>query len=117
MAIERTEAEERALRERVADLEEIVADEPDDHTARFMLGTELAKLGEHARAADHFRAVIAADADFTAAYRGLGRALVALGDTDAAREVFTIGVGVADRTGDYQSGKEMEVFLRRYTQG
>jgi hypothetical protein len=74
-------------------------------------------VGEHARAAEHFRAVIAADADFTAAYRGLGRALVALGDPDAARAVFVTGVDVATRTGDYQSGKEMEVFLRRYTTG
>ncbi len=107
--------DDAALRERIEGLEEIVADEPDDHTARFMLATELAKVGEHGRAAEHFRAIIAADSEYTAAYRGLGRAHVALGDPDAARAVFTTGLVVADRTGDYQSGKEMESFLRRYT--
>jgi thioredoxin-like negative regulator of GroEL len=106
-----------ALQERIEGLEEIVADDPDDVTARFMLATELAKAGEHGRAAEHFRAVVAADADYTAAYRGLGRALVALGDPAAARDVFVTGLVVAEKTGDYQSGKEMEVFLRRYTEG
>lgn len=102
-----------ALRERIAGLEEIVADDPQDHTARFMLGTELAKVGGHARAAEQFRIVIEVDADYTAAWRGLGRALIALGDVEGAREVFTKGLEVADRTGDLQSGKEMAVFLRR----
>lgn len=110
-------ADDPALLERIEGLEEIVADDPDDHTARFMLATELAKAGRHAVAIPHFQAVIAADPDYTAAYRGLGRALVATGDTDGARSAFTTGLAVADRTGDYQSGKEMEVFLRRYTEG
>ena len=39
-----SDALDPALLERIADLEEIVADEPDDHTARFMLATELAKM-------------------------------------------------------------------------
>jgi Tfp pilus assembly protein PilF len=106
-----------ALAERIEGLLEIVEDDPTDHTARFMLATELAKAGEHAQAVPHFEAVIVSDGDYTAAYRGLGRAMIALGDTDGAREVFTRGLAVAERTGDYQSGKEMEVFLRRYAGG
>lgn len=106
-----------ALLERIEGLEEIVADDPSDHTARFMLATEYAKAHRHADAIPHFEQVLVADPEYTAAYRGLGRALVAGGDTARAREVFERGVVVADRTGDYQSGKEMEVFLRRYTQG
>ena len=105
------------LLERIEGLEEIVADDPDDYTARFMLATELAKAGRHEHAIPHFQQVITADGDYTAAYRGLGRALIATGDVEAARGVFERGLVVADRTGDYQSGKEMEVFLRRYTEG
>lgn len=105
--------DEAALRARVADLEELVADEPDDVTARFMLGTELARLGEHAQAAEHFRAILARDADYTAAWRGLGRAQMALGDEAGARETFIRGLDVASRTHDYQSGREMEAFLHR----
>lgn len=106
-----------ALLERIEGLEEIVADDPEDATARFMLATELAKAHRHADAIPHFQAVIDADADYTAAYRGLGRALIALGDTEGAKGVFERGLVVAERTGDLQSGKEMEVFMRRYTKG
>ncbi|MES2644510.1 MAG: tetratricopeptide repeat protein [Myxococcota bacterium] len=112
-----SDAVDPALLERIEGLEGIVADDPADHTARFMLATELAKAHRHADAIPHFEQVIVADPEYTAAYRGLGRALVSEGNTAGAREVFERGVVVADRTGDYQSGKEMEVFLRRYTQG
>ena len=109
--------EDEARRERIAGLKELVEDEPDDVTARFMLGTELAKVGEHGAAAVQFATIIGQDPDYTAAYRGLGRAKIAMGDLDGAREVFTDGLVVADRTGDLQSGKEMESFLRRYVEG
>jgi cytochrome c-type biogenesis protein CcmH/NrfG len=107
--------QDEALIERIEGLRELVAEDPDDVTTRFMLGTELAKAKEHAEAAEQFRAVIERDPDYTAAWRGLGRALVALDDVAGARDVFTRGLEVAARTGDYQSGREMEVFLRRYT--
>jgi hypothetical protein len=105
------------LEERIEGLAEIVADDPEDTTARFMLGTELAKAGRAEEAIPHFEAVIALDADYTAAYRGLGRALITVGRPDDAKPVFELGLKVADRTGDYQSGKEMEALLRRHTQG
>ncbi|MFZ5475848.1 MAG: tetratricopeptide repeat protein [Myxococcota bacterium] len=108
--------ERDAILERVEGLEEIVADDPDDVAARFMLGTELAKIDEHARAEVQFREVIARDPDYTAGWRGLGKALGAQGRVEEAVEVLTKGLEVAARTGDLQSGREMEVYLRRYSQ-
>ena len=90
---------DEALRERIEGLAEIVEDDPEDVTARFMLATELAKAGEHAAAEPHFRAVMALDGDYTAAWRGLGRALVALERVAEAREVFTAGLVVAEQIG------------------
>ena len=109
--------DEALIRERIDGLRELVAEDPDDTTTRFMLGNELARLGEHAEAAAHFGAILEVDPDYTAAYRGLGRARVALGDLEGARTVFEAGVAVAERTGDIQSGREMESFLRRYVEG
>ncbi len=106
-----------ALRARIEGLTELLDEDPEDTTTRFMLGTELAKAGDHATASAHFAEIVARDADYTAAWRGLGRALVALGEIDRARDVFTRGLAVADRTGDLQSGKEMASFLRRYVDG
>jgi cytochrome c-type biogenesis protein CcmH/NrfG len=105
-----------AILERIEGLEEIVADDPDDVAARFMLGTELAKVDEHVRAEAQFRAVIAADPEYTAGWRGLGKALGAQGRLPEAIEVLRKGLEVAARTGDLQSGREMEVWLKRYSQ-
>jgi len=109
--------DEALIRERAEGLRELVDEDPDDTTTRFMLANELARLGEHAEAAAHFGAILERDADYTAAYRGLGRARIALGDLAGARAVFTVGIAVAERTGDIQSGREMESFLRRYVEG
>lgn len=107
---------DEALLERIEGLEELVAEDPQDSTARFMLATELARAGRHATAAAHFEDLVSREPDYTAAYRGLGRARVALGDLEGARDVFTRGLAVAERTGDLQSGKEMASFLRRYVE-
>src|SRR5438552_533334 len=48
-----------------------------------------------------------------AAYRGLGRALERAGRLDEARAAYRRGLEVARQTGDLQTGKEIEVFLRR----
>ena len=53
------------------------------------------------------------DPHYTAAYRGLGRQLLEQGDTAGAIEVFERGLAVAEQTGDLQTAKEMEVFMRR----
>jgi Tfp pilus assembly protein PilF len=106
-----------SLRERIEGLTELLDEEPEDVTTRFMLATELAKAGDHATAAAHFAELLTRDADYTAAYRGLGRARVAMGDLTGAREVFTRGLAVAERTGDLQSGREMAALLRRHVDG
>ncbi|MGH7267302.1 MAG: hypothetical protein ACREMB_20975, partial [Candidatus Rokuibacteriota bacterium] len=51
--------------------------------------------------------------DYSAAHRGLGRALERAGRLDEARAAYALGLEVATRTGDLQTRKEMEVFLRR----
>jgi cytochrome c-type biogenesis protein CcmH/NrfG len=105
--------EQEARAARVEALRALLAEDDADVTTRFMLATELARMDLHGEAAAHFGCILDGDPDYTAAYRGLGRALMALGDTGRAREVFTAGLAVAERTGDMQSGREMASFLRR----
>ncbi len=101
-----------ALLARIEGLQELLDEEPDALT-HFMLATELVKAGRGADAAGHFRSVLGLDPSYTAAYRGLGRELLAHGDTVGAIQVFQDGLAVAEQTGDLQTAKEMEVFLRR----
>jgi len=98
--------------ERIEDLREIVADEP-DALGHFMLARELTKVDQFDEAVKHSKAALALDPDYTAAYRCLGRALTSLGFTSHARSTFEQGLEVAAKMGDLQTAKEMEVFLKR----
>ena len=91
-------------------------DDP-DALGHFMLAQELSKVGEHAEAAENFRAVLALDGDYSAAYRGLGRALTALGRAGEAEAVYLRGLESAEKMGDLQTAREMEVFLKRLREG
>jgi len=99
--------------ERVADLLELIAEEPDDALLRLTLGKEYLESGDTAAALPHLERAVAADPRYTAAYRYLGAALAAAGRRDDAIAAWERGVAVAEETGDLQAGKEMRLFLDR----
>ena len=104
-----------AILARVEGLLEMIEEEPDDALGHFMVAVELGKLSRHDEAETHYRAVLGLDDEYTAAWRGLGRCLVTLGRSEEAIPVFRRGLEVADKKGDLQTAKEMEVFLARIT--
>jgi tetratricopeptide (TPR) repeat protein len=99
--------------DRITTLRQLAEAEPGDSTTWFLLGRELLLASLPADAVDAFRSAIAADPDYTAAYRQLGNALEADGRPDEAIAVYEQGVQVAERTNDLQAGKEMNAFLKR----
>lgn len=99
--------------ERIAAFAEMVRDDPADPVAQFSYGQALFARARFAEAATAFEAVIALSPGYSAAYRGLGRALEALGRRDDARTTYTRGIDAACAGGDLQTKKEMEVFLAR----
>ena len=68
---------EEVVAERIALLRALAAADPADATAHFLLGRELATLGQADEAAEAFALAIAANPDYTAAYRQLGNTLEA----------------------------------------
>lgn len=89
---------------------------PDDEAARYGLGSLYLQAERHAEAEAEFRAALALKPNYTAAYRGLGRALEKLGKEEEAIATYRKGCEVALTTGDLQTKKEMEVFLKRLGQ-
>ena len=79
---------------------------------RFSLGNALLAV-DPALAATHLRRAVELDTDYSAAWKLLGRALAASGDTTAAHAAFIQGIAIAERRGDIQAAKEMKVFLKR----
>lgn len=87
--------------------------DPDNPMILYSLGNELFKEGEYAEARDHLRRAVENKPDYSVAYRTLGRAHFELGENAEARRVFADGREVAERNGDLQTVKEIDVFVRR----
>lgn len=97
----------------IAALEKLLGGPRDSALLRFGLGNEYLKIGDTTRAVAMFESALARDGTYSAAWKALGKALVADGRRDAARQAYARGVEVAEARGDIQAAKEMKVFLRR----
>jgi predicted Zn-dependent protease len=93
--------------------EALLAAGKDSALLRFSLGSHYLKAGDAARAAEHLRAAVAQDKDYSAAWKLLGKALGECGDRAGAIGAYRDGIEAARRRGDKQAAKEMAVFLRR----
>jgi Flp pilus assembly protein TadD len=102
-----------ADRDRIAEFKEVVELMPDDPVVRFGLAGAYLDGGLAEEAVAEYRQAVRLKPDYSAAYRGLGRALEKAGHPDEARAAYEQGLEVAQRTGDLQTKKEIEVFLRR----
>jgi Flp pilus assembly protein TadD len=99
--------------DRIAEFREVVEIMPDDPVVRFGLAGAYLDAGEADAAVAEYREAIRLKPDYTAAHRGLGRALERAGRPADAVSAYARGLEVAAQTGDLQTGKEIEVFLRR----
>ncbi|WP_267225468.1 hypothetical protein [Dyella silvae] len=80
---------------------------------RFSLGNALLTSGDAAAAAVEFRQAVTFDPHYSAAWKLLGKACLALDDKAGAADAWRQGIDVAQARGDKQAEKEMTVFLRR----
>jgi predicted Zn-dependent protease len=80
---------------------------------RFSLGNALLGEGAAAEAAEQLRRAVAFDPAYSAAWKLLGKAYLALDDRAGAADAWRAGIAAARRRGDKQAEKEMDVFLRR----
>jgi Tfp pilus assembly protein PilF len=97
----------------IANLEKLLASGKDSALLRFGLGNEYLKRGDAGMASAHLREAVRQDADYSAAWKQLGRALSDLGQWAEALSAYRQGIEAAERKGDKQALKEMQVFARR----
>jgi Flp pilus assembly protein TadD len=101
--------------DRIAEFKEVAELMPDDPVVRFGLAGAYLDAGQAESAVLEYRETIRLKPDYSAAHRGLGRALERAGRPEEARAAYAKGLEVATQTGDLQTKKEIEVFLRRLT--
>ena len=99
--------------DRIAEFKEVAELMPDDPVVRFGLAGAYLDAGQAESAVLEYQETIRLKPDYSAAHRGLGRALERAGRREEARAAYAKGVEVATQTGDLQTKKEIEVFLRR----
>jgi predicted Zn-dependent protease len=84
---------------------------------RVTLANALLARGDAVAAIAELHRALAFDPDYSAAWKLLGKTLVDSDDTAAAAEAYRAGVAAANKRGDKQAEKEMQVFLRRLEKG
>ncbi len=94
--------------QRIENLKQILAADPDDTFARYALGLEYISSGEVNTAIEMFEEVKTLDPSYTAVYYQLGKAYELNGDEQSARKIYEKGVYVAASQNDYHTKEELE---------
>jgi predicted Zn-dependent protease len=93
--------------------EALLANGHDNALLRFSLGTEYLKAANAEQAVSHLRAAVRLDPTYSAAWKALGKALNERSASQEALEAYASGIAAAEKKGDKQAAKEMQVFKRR----
>lgn len=97
----------------IQNLEKMLASGRDSALLRFSLGSEYLKASQADAAAIHLQRAVALDPSYSAAWKLLGKSLLAAERKADALAAYRQGIKVAETRGDKQAAKEMAVFARR----
>ncbi|MDQ4106911.1 MAG: tetratricopeptide repeat protein [Actinomycetota bacterium] len=87
--------------------------DPDNPMVLYSLGAELFKEKDYPQAREYLERAVENKPDYSVAYRTLGRTLFEMHEDDEARRIFDRGREIAQKNGDLQTVKEIDVFSRR----
>jgi predicted Zn-dependent protease len=96
---------------RLRQLQEFLADSPDDPELRYAVAMELLSVGADADAERSFRDLIAVQPGYVAAYQMLGQTLIRLNREDEAKNVLGGGVAAARKAGNAHAEGEIQGLL------
>lgn len=97
--------------DRIAMLNEILAQNSADAFARYGLAMEYSKSGDVERAMEEFSKLLSAHPDYTAGYFMAAQTLDKAGRQDDAKKMLADGISSARRTGNAHALAEMEAML------
>jgi predicted Zn-dependent protease len=97
--------------DRLAMLNEILSQSPDDAFARYGLAMEYSKAGEVERALEEFGKLLSTHPEYTAGYFMAAQTLVSANRVDEAKRMLVDGISSARRTGNSHAQSEMTAML------
>jgi tetratricopeptide (TPR) repeat protein len=92
-------------------IEEMLAEDPNDAFLRYGLAMEYVSAGQDEEAARCFQQLLQTTPDYVPGYMQAGRALTRLNRLDEAREVYQAGIAAARQKGDMHAAEEMAGFI------
>lgn len=97
--------------DRIAALNEILTQSPNDAFARYGLAMEYSKQGDLDRALAEFAILLKGNPEYTAGYFMAAQALVRADKAAEAKTMLADGIASARRTGNLHAQSEMEAML------
>ena len=97
--------------DRIAALNDILTQNPNDTLARYGLAMECMNGGDTGAADGHFRELLQRNAEYVPAYLMYAQMLSREARAEEARQVLSTGIAAADRKGDQHARSEMETLL------
>jgi cytochrome c-type biogenesis protein CcmH/NrfG len=97
--------------DRVAMLNDILAQNPNDAFARYGLALEFSNQGNLESALMEFQKLLSSNPDYTPGYFMAAQTLAKADRNDEARKMLTDGIASAKRTGNAHAQSEMETML------
>jgi tetratricopeptide (TPR) repeat protein len=97
--------------DRLATLNEILTQNPNDAFARYGLAMEYSKSGDVERALEEFAKLLSANPDYTPGYFMAAQTLARANRIEQAKEMLNQGISSAKRTSNSHAQSEMESML------
>ena len=92
-------------------IEEMLADDPNDAFLRYGLAMEYVSAGQDEEAVRCFQDLLRVAPEYVPAYMQAGRTLERLNRVEEARTLFQSGIAAARQQGDQHASEEMAGFL------
>src|ERR1700735_4864643 len=96
---------------RVGVLRNMVSQNPDDSFSRYGLAMEYARSGDLENAIQEYRALLAVNPNYSAAYYHGGQTLEKAGRREEARQLYREGLEATTRVGDLHARGEIQAAL------
>ena len=93
-------------------IEEMLADTPNDGELRYFLAMEYVSTGDTTAALHCFQELLQVAPNYVPAYVQAGQLCTRLNQEDEAKALYRTGIEVARKQGDHHAAGEMEGFLQ-----
>ena len=97
--------------DRIATLNEILQQDPNNAFARYGLAMEYGNSGQTERALEEFGKLLSSNPDYAAGYFMAAQTLVKANRAQEAKEMLQGGIAAAKRKGDSHAQSEMQAML------